>query len=126
MNRHRSLIQAGLLALSYNIVLLLSVVFDLSWAHTRAAGGQFSTFPTVIRITYFLMTIFMVVLLKFIWDYQRKPLSALGAKLAKATSLIFLLSTATQLISKSSAERWNAIPAFLIALAFYSLSKRSE
>jgi hypothetical protein len=52
------------LALAWNLTLVLGVIFNQEYALTRAAGGQFETFPTGIRIAYILNTLIVV------WQYR--------------------------------------------------------
>ena len=51
------------LALVYNLMILFSVVLNLSWVETRAAGGQYTDFPISIRILYFFMSIGTAILI---------------------------------------------------------------
>jgi uncharacterized Tic20 family protein len=39
---------------AWNVLLLVAVVLDLDFAHTRASGGQFTNFPLGIRVVCFL------------------------------------------------------------------------
>ena len=39
-----------LLSFAWNVFLLIGVVLNLGFVHTRAAGGQFTDFPTGIRV----------------------------------------------------------------------------
>ena len=111
----RSLLRPLLaLSLAWNIYLVAGVILNQSYALTRAAGGQYETFPTGIRAAY-LVTIailFYQVLVLFTqvkrptWVYKVFFFLGIGSFLVNA-------------ISRSSNERWNAIPAAIIAFAFY-------
>ncbi|MSY61038.1 MAG: hypothetical protein F2661_01250, partial [Actinobacteria bacterium] len=43
---------AVLLSFIWNLILVLGVVLNMDYALPRAAGGQFESFPTSIRILY--------------------------------------------------------------------------
>ena len=101
--------------------LVIGVIFNANFALTRAAGGQFETFPTSIRFSYIFTLIIILFGIKFWWEKnQGKPVRPRWI----ITFYFFLncLSTVTQLISRSPNEKWNAIPAFIIAYSFYLAS----
>ena len=123
MKNFKVLVWAAELSLFYNIVILISVALNLDWVRTRAAGGQFETFPGTVRWLYFMMTLTMLYLMPLLWTNREKILPAKDAKLARLISYAFFVSTLFQIISKSIDERWNVIPAFIIALAFIAISK---
>lgn len=120
----RTLIWLAELSLVYNSLVLISVALNLDWVRTRAAGGQFQTFPTTVRLLYALMTFLMLYLMPLLWVNREKTLPKKEAKLARVISYAFILSTVLQVISRSADERWNAIPAMILALAFWQLSDR--
>lgn len=103
------------LSLLYNSLILASVTLDLDWVRTRAAGGNFDHFPLTIRALYAVQTCFTLFL---IWYVTRA-----SQRWAKILTFVFAFSTLLQLISRSPDERWNAIPAALIAVAFARQSK---
>ena len=117
------LIPAALLSLFYNFVLLLAVSLNHEWVRTRAAGGQFDSFPIGIRILYFFMAVLMGALMFWLWDQRKGLVSVYGQRIAKFLTISFALSTVMQLISRSSDERWNAIPASILAITFWVLRK---
>jgi uncharacterized membrane protein len=124
MNRMRVLILAAELSILYNVVLLFGVSLNYQWTTTRAAGGQFDSFPTGIRILYFFMAIFMSVLMFWVWG-KRRGLATRGEKrIATFLTTTFVVSTVMQLVSQSSDERWNAIPALILAFTFWVLRDR--
>lgn len=125
MKNFKTLVWAAELSLFYNVIILISVALNLDWVRTRAAGGQFETFPSTVRWLYFLMTLTMLYLMPLLWTSRDKNLPAKDAKLARLISYAFFISTFFQLISKSMDERWNAIPALIIAFAFLRLSKNT-
>lgn len=114
------------LALSFNLVLLVSVSLNLDWVRTRAAGGQFDEFPISLRIVYLVMAIAMLYLMRFVWRLQRQEVSERARKASKWLGILFVLSTLTQLISRSPDERFNAIPAAIIAIAFFLAARKPD
>jgi uncharacterized membrane protein len=117
----RSLILAAELSLTYNIILLFSVSLNYDWVRTRAAGGGFDSFPMSIRIIYFFMAAFMGALMFWLWDKRSGINTIREYGFATALAVLFSISTVMQLISRSSDERWNAIPAAILAITFWAL-----
>jgi hypothetical protein len=111
---NRSFKAALLLAFGWNLFLVIGVIANQSYALTRAAGGQFDTFPSAIRIAY-LINLSVVI-------YQMELLFKKVDRKEFIIKIFFVLSLGSVLvnaISRSSQEKWNAIPASIIALAFY-------
>lgn len=123
MTRIRILLFAAEISLAYNFVLLLAVSLNYEWVRTRAAGGQFDSFPVGIRVLYFFMAVLMGALMFWLWEQRKGLVSVHGQHIAKFLSITFVLSTVMQLISRSSDERWNAIPASILAITFWVLSR---
>jgi len=109
-------------ALAINVAILVSVSLDLDWVRTRAAGGQFDEFPVAIRVIYLAMAIGTLLLMRFLVTLYGDA-TVRQQKVAKWFGVLFLLSTFTQLISRSPDERWNAIPAVIIASTFFLASR---
>lgn len=126
MSKKSLLIWAAQISLLYNFVILLSVSLNLDWVRTRAAGGQYETFPISLRIIYFLMASFMGTLAFWLWDHRNQTLDIPSKRLAKIFSFTFLISTIFQLVSKSPDERWNAIPAIILAITFWVLASQAS
>lgn len=126
MKVSKVLILSAQIALCYNSVILLGVAMDYEWVRTRAAGGQFTEFPIWLRAIYFLMTIAMITLLFILHDWASSPSTERRIRLARALAALFAVSTLMQLISRSVDERWNAIPAALIAVTFFLLAKEKS
>ena len=122
----RWLVVLGELALLYNVLLVGSVVLNLDWVRTRAAGGQFENFPIGIRIAYFFTTLMMLFFMAMLWNHRVNPLQKRGPLIAKIIGYQFLVSTFFQLISRSPNERWNAVPALILAYVFSQLAKRKS
>jgi uncharacterized membrane protein len=124
MMRLKVLILFAELSLAYNTILLLSVSLNSEWVRTRAAGGGFDSFPIGIRITYLFMAAFMGTLMFWVWDKRHGITTIREGRLATAFTLLFSISTVLQLISRSSDERWNAIPAAILAITFWALRNK--
>jgi hypothetical protein len=103
---------------AWNVLLLVAVVLDLDFAHTRASGGQFTNFPLGIRIVYFLqlaLVIYQVWIFKLIFHTER-------LKVKWTPKLFFILGIMGIILnaaSRSANERWNVIPAVIITWAFW-------
>lgn len=112
------------LALVYNLMILFSVVLNLSWVETRAAGGQYTDFPISIRILYFSMSIGTAILIFYLRKLTSERVTSQDIKFARYLGWLFIVSTILQLISRSPNEQWNAIPAAVIATTFLLISRR--
>lgn len=126
MPRLKALIFAAGLSLTYNIILLFSVSMNYDWVRTRAAGGGFDSFPISIRIAYFFMAAFMGALMFWLWDKRNGINTIRGYRFATVLAVLFSISTVMQLISQSSDERWNAIPAAILAITFWVLRNKKD
>lgn len=120
------LIPLSIVSLLYNIVILTSVTLNLDWVRSRAAGGQFKEFPIRVRFLDFLMAVFMVFLIGMLWNHREKPMDPKGPTVTRIVGYTFFLSMFFQLISRSADERWNAIPAAILAVTFIFLSRREQ
>ena len=113
------------LALAWNLTLVLGVVFNQEYALTRAAGGQFESFPSGIHAAYILtagLLLWQYLTFLSMWGHR----SINPAWLPRLFLIISLLSTLVNAISRSSAERWNSIPALIIAYGFWSARKTTS
>lgn len=124
--RPLKLIWPAQLGLTYNLIILLGVVANQSWAHSRAAGGQYTDFPIVIRIVYLFMAIGTVILFLFLRKLVGVSNSPRDLKIARFLGWLFFASTVLQLVSTSSQERWNAIAAATIAVTFILIARRGQ
>ena len=105
-------------SLAWNLFILAAVIANTHFALSRAAGGQYSSFPTGIRIAYalsFLLVAYQSVI--FFALYQGKLVRP--SWLPKLFFAITVLSVLANAASRSSNERLNVIPAVIIALAFW-------
>ncbi|MDA2975265.1 MAG: hypothetical protein O2926_01270 [Actinomycetota bacterium] len=98
----------------------MSLNYD--WVRTRAAGGQLADFPVYIQIIYFVMFVLMIMLMFWLWSIRKISLTAQQINLAKFLGILFSISTIFQLISRSADERWNAVPAIILAVTFFKIA----
>ena len=120
------LIPLSLISLVYNMSILLSVTLNLDWVRTRAAGGQYTTFPIGVRFVDFLMAIFMVFLMGMLWKHRELPMDEKGPTVSRVIGYTFFISMFFQIASRSMDERWNAIPAGILAVTFILISRREQ
>ena len=52
LNRNPLVFGTVLMSFAWNILLLVGVILNLGFSHTRAAGGQFTDFSIAIRVLY--------------------------------------------------------------------------
>lgn len=113
------------LSILWGIFLNLAVVTNADFALKIAAGGQFQSFPAQVRVIYFLQLLLLT--LQF-----RTFRNLLTRRVIKPTWLVnFFIFTSTlglilNLISRSPAERWNAIPLAIITYAFWKFRKVNQ
>ena len=122
----RILIPFSLISLLYNFAILVSVTLNLDWVRTRAAGGQFKDFPIGIRALDLIIALFMLFLMALLWNHKDKPMDSKGPMITRLIGYTFFISAFLQTISRSTNERWNAIPALILAITFLAISKREQ
>ena len=111
----KSLIKPLLVAsLVWNIYLVVGVILNQSYALTRAAGGQYERFPTGIRVAYLVTLAILIYQALIFFTNVKRP-----AWIYKVFFFLGIASFLVNAISRSTNERWNAIPAVVIAFAFY-------
>lgn len=102
----------------WNLVLVIGVVLGSKFALPRAAGGQFDSFPIAIRVLYVFTTIFViyqfVISIRF---FQKSIIEKLW--ILRILTIISIFSAVINLLSPSSLEKWNSIPALIIASSFF-------
>jgi len=109
----------------WNILLMVGVILNLGFSHTRAAGGQFIEFPTEIRVVYFLqlaLVIYQVWIFKLIFHSDPVKPNWIPKLFFTLGILGILLNAA----SRSSNERWNVIPAAIITWSFWYYGVKKE
>ena len=114
-----------ILSFAWNVFLLLGVVLNLGFVHTRAAGGQFTDFPTGIRIIYVLqlaLVAYQVWIFKLIFHYDPVKPNWIP-KLFFTLGILGILANAA---SRSANERWNVIPAAIITWSFWHYGIKRE
>jgi len=114
-----------LLSFAWNAFLLIGVVLNLDFVHTRAAGGQFTDFPTGIRVTYVLqlaLVAYQVWIFKLIFHSDSVKPNWIP-KLFFTLGIIGILANAA---SRSANERWNVIPAAIITWSFWYYGIKRE
>jgi hypothetical protein len=109
------------ISLIWNFYLVIGVILNQSYALTRAAGGQYESFPTGIRIAYLVTLTILIYQALLFYTKVNRP-----TWIYKVFFLIGILSFLVNAISRSSNERWNAIPAAVIAYGFYREWKKQK
>ena len=124
--RRDSLIYAAvLLSFAWNLLLLIGVVLNLEFVRTRAAGGQFTDFPTAVRIAYLFQTALVVYQVRILMMVLRKRKIAFEW-LPRVFVVIGILGVMVNAISRSTDERWNVIPGSIITWAFWYYGIKSK
>jgi len=114
-----------LLSFAWNISLLVGVILNLGFSHSRAAGGQFTDFPAAIRALYVLqlaLVAYQVWVFRVIY-YSR---SIKVKWLPMFFVIIGIFGILLNAASRSSDERWNVIPAAIITWAFWYYGVKRE
>jgi len=125
LRKNQLLFAVVLLSFAWNAFLLIGVVLNLGFVHTRAAGGQFTDFPTGIRIIYVLqlaLVAYQVWIFKLIFHSDSVKPNWIP-KLFFTLGILGILANAA---SRSSNERWNVIPAVIITCAFWYFGVKKE
>jgi len=113
------------LSFTWNFLLLIGVVLNHEFSHTRAAGGQFTDFPTAIRTLYLLQSV-LVAYQFWIFKALFYENSIRFEWLPKIFVTIGILGILLNAASRSSNERWNVIPAAIITWAFWYYGVKRE
>jgi hypothetical protein len=108
---------------AWSLYLVLGVVLGADYALSRAAGGQFDSFPTYLRFLYLLNTAVIVwqviVYLRLLQSKVIKPVWTL-----KVFVILGALGTLANAASRSADERWNAIPMLITTIVFWNYKKQ--
>lgn len=114
-----------ILAFAWNILLLTGVVFNFEFAHSRAAGGRYTDFPSTIRVIYLFQLALVIYQVRvFTKLFKGKPMR--HQWIPKFFFAIGILGILLNAASKSSNERWNVIPAAIICWAFWKYGLRKN
>ena len=117
------LLAGVLISFLWNFYLVLGATLNSTSVLTRVAGGHFHSLPIGLRIAYGIQTLLIIYQFYFVIRlFQRNGAwsrnSYLFARIFLALSAVSALVNA---VSRSSAERWNAIAAAIIAVGYYFL-----
>jgi hypothetical protein len=114
---------ASLLSLAWNSYLTVGVALNATYLAPRVAGGQLHSFSGALRFTYGVQA--GVVIFQFIFLSQLFQRSGVWSNSSYLLARIFLilsgLNAVVNLVSRNPLERWNAIPAFVIAYGYVVL-----
>jgi len=119
------ILAAVLVASAWNLVLVAAAVFNAHWALTRVSGGQFQSLPIGLRIANLGFTVLTAWVMLFAWRLWKSggARTAVDVRWAKLIVILYAASTLINIISKSSNERLNAIPAVIVAGGFILLRR---
>lgn len=121
--KKKIVLAASLLSLGWNLYLTASVALNSLSVAPRVAGGELHSFSGALRFTYAVQAI--VVIFQFFFMVQLFKRNGVWSKSSYLLARIFLilsgLSAVVNLFSRSDLERWNVIPASVIALGYLIL-----
>ena len=110
---------------AWSLYLVIGVVLDADYALTRAAGGQFDSFPMYLRFLYLINLAVIVwqvaVFLRLVQNKVVKPNWTL-----KVFVIVGALGTLANGISRSANERWNVIPLLITTLTFWNYQRKRK
>ena len=110
---------------AWSLYLVIGVVLDADYALTRAAGGQFDSFPMYLRFLYLINLAVIVwqvaVFLRLVQNKVVKPDWTL-----KVFVIVGVLGTLANGISRSANERWNVIPLLITTLTFWNYQRKRK
>jgi hypothetical protein len=115
-------------ALVINFYLVFSGALNIKSMLPRIAGGGFESLPSGLRLIYLGFSVFMI------WQllYANRLINLAtpwSSRTNRTVGFLIALSVFSALInaiSRSPVERWNAIPALMVALGFYLLRRSSK
>jgi hypothetical protein len=110
---------------AWSLYLVIGVVLDADYALTRAAGGQFDSFPMYLRFLYLINLAVIVwqvaVFLRLVQNKVVKPNWTL-----RVFVIVGALGTLANGISRSANERWNVIPLLIMTLTFWNYQRKRK
>lgn len=112
------------LSLSWGIFLNTAVVANLEFVRPLAAGGQFDTFPTIIRLIYLVQTVWLIYQ-TYVFNRLTKNLPIKPRWIITIFVYLGLIGTLLNLISQSNLEQLNALPLAVITYSFWKLRGKS-
>ena len=108
---------------AWSLYLVVGVALGADYALTRAAGGQFDSFPTYLRFLYLINTAVIVwqviVYMRLLQNKAIKPVWTL-----KVFVILGVLGTLANAASRSADERWNVIPMLITTIVFLNYRKK--
>ena len=121
--QRKTILVAAWVALLWNLFLVLGATLNVESILPRVAGGGYDSIPLGLRFVYGIQTLLVVFQFFFLARlYERNGAWSKNSYLITRIFLILsALSTLVNSVSRSSLERWNAIAAVVITLAFYVL-----
>ena len=121
--RNRLLLGAVLASFIWNFYLVLGATLNNKSILNRVAGGGFESMPLGLRIAYGVQSVLIIYQMYFIVRlyFRNGTWSKNSYLLARIFMALSGVSTLVNAISRSSAERWNAIAALIITVGFYYL-----
>ena len=110
---------------AWSLYLVIGVILDADYALTRAAGGQFDSFPMYLRFLYLINLAVIVwqvaVFLRLVQNKVVKPNWTL-----RVFVIVGALGTLANGISRSANERWNVIPLLITTLTFWNYQRKRK
>lgn len=108
---------------AWSLCLVLGVVLGADYALTRAAGGQFDSFPTYLRFLYLLNTaVILWQVIVYVRLLQNKAIQPVWT--LRVFVILGALGTLANAASRSADERWNAIPMLITTIVFWNYRKK--
>lgn len=108
---------------AWSLYLVLGVVLGADYALTRAAGGQFDSFPTYLRFLYLLNTaVILWQVIVYVRLLQNKAIQPVWT--LRVFVILGALGTLANAASRSADERWNAIPMLITTIVFWNYRKK--
>lgn len=114
---------AALASLVWSFYLMAAVTLNDTSVANRVAGGQLHAFSGALRFTYAVQGLLMIFQFFFLIQLFKK--GGIWSRTTYLWSRVFFvlsaLSAVANLVSRSAAERWNTVPAVLIAFGYLVL-----
>lgn len=125
MKKKQVILGASLLALLWNLYLVIGATLNISSFMTRVAGGHYQRLPVGLRFAYGVQT--LIVIFEFFFLIALYQHSGAWSKNSYLLSRIFLILTVmsafVNFASRSSDEKWNSLAAVIVAYGFFSLAE---
>lgn len=125
MKNKQLILGASLMALLWNLYLVIGATLNLSSLMSRVAGGRYHSLPMALRFAYSIQSLivifeifFIVALYKHVGAWSKNSFL-----LSRIFLILSVLSAFVNFASRSSDERWNTIPAVIAAYGFFSMAE---